>query len=362
MLKNATCYNMGDDAKACDLSIHSIPKEYQSLDFRQNLASEWISENCKKCIDLENNNQKSQRYYLNSRFENELEDYIYFDIRFSSVCNLVCVGCSEQYSSSWAKLKGLSVRKKQNKDQAIENIVSEVKKTDKNILLYFAGGEPFLIKEHFHLIAKVREVLSNDQILKLQFLTNLTRLNDEVLDLAKSYEIILGISIDSWGEANQYLRYPCNNDEIINNIVNLHTLGIRRLYFQPTVSLLNIFHLREFLNLSKIIRDRLKEKVMYYPHLLVDPVELSIFNTPKNLRAFILEEITHLKNAFKNISEFKYFYDLLISIEANLAVNSSALELPEILKYIERKDEERNLKYEISLPELKKIIDKVYNE
>lgn len=103
-------------------------------------------------------------------------DLKYWDFRFSNLCNLKCRSCGPRYSSAWvpdAKKLGYtdqekiwnieSVEDKPNVD-FLENQIDNVKR------IYFAGGEPLMMPEHWQILDKLVEKKRFD--VRLSYNTN----------------------------------------------------------------------------------------------------------------------------------------------------------------------------------------------
>lgn len=340
--------------KACCLSKAELPTG--NFINRQSLESSWIKRNCERCIVLEEQGQKSQRTYLNEYFESEIKDYLYLDIRLSNKCNLACSGCSPEYSSTWASYKDKS--KSLLKVDKIEEINHIVSSSNKNIYLYFAGGEPLLIHEHFDVIRNIKSSLLDERKLKIHFLTNLTLLNPAFLETLEPGETLFGISLDSWLDANDYIRFPSNHKLIFDNFKKLKSLGFNDFYIQPTISLLNIFHLREFVDLVELFRKELKLNINFYPHLMFEPEAISLYYSPPPIKELIKEEINYLIDGFSKFPEMRDFINLLTNLIPSLEKKEGRNQsIENIRNYLAEQDSIRGSKLREGLPNLYRVLN-----
>jgi sulfatase maturation enzyme AslB (radical SAM superfamily) len=84
--------------------------------------------------------------------------------------------------------------------------------------LYFAGGEPLLIPEHYKILEfMVESGQSNDCILRYN--SNGLELPKKLFDLWNHFkEVKFNFSIDAVGEKNDYIRYPSKWQTITKNL------------------------------------------------------------------------------------------------------------------------------------------------
>jgi len=194
---------------------------------RQMLAGE-PSAHCTRCYDAEAAGFTSLRQHKNREFsdylpktratrpDGETDDFSmkYLDIRFSNICNFKCRFCGHASSSLWYdEYKMLfpgfdrpRVLKAGRSDndlwRQIEPTLSEVES------LYFAGGEPLIMKEHYDILERLIALGRTD--VRLSYNTNMSVLrykDKDIIDLWKQFENVrLGISVDGIGKRAEYIR------------------------------------------------------------------------------------------------------------------------------------------------------------
>ena len=179
---------------AGDLKTETIDEIWNS-DNMKKLRKEMIEGKrpsiCDTCWKKEDVTGKSGRIYHNRDFPEVIEkipaitledgtctemNLKYWDFRFSNLCNFKCRSCGPRYSSAWvpdAKKLGYidqekvwnieSVEDKPNID-FLEDQIDNVKR------IYFAGGEPLLMPEHWQILDKLVEGKRFD--VKLSYNTN----------------------------------------------------------------------------------------------------------------------------------------------------------------------------------------------
>lgn len=184
--------------------------------------------------------------------ENQKIDHI--DMRYGNFCNLKCRMCGPHDSHMWnddyEKLYGKTEFKTHDWFVGSQGYLDNFEKYGFNAhQIYSAGGEPLIIEEHKE---SLRSLVKNNKAknIRLEYNTNLTTIPDEVFELWKNFkEIRIAASIDGFGKVFNYQRSPANFDKVYKNMVKLdqaEDMNIR-LWFHPTVTVFNIFHMPEFI-------------------------------------------------------------------------------------------------------------------
>lgn len=314
----------GDEAKFGDINestIQEIWKGKRFEDFRKQMLKGKPAPVCSRCYEKEEMGWISLREITNDKYENEINELIrnkfhsssyetpvYFDIRFSNVCNLKCRICNFSSSSSWY-----------NDDLALGNIKPETPALTTSIIdekkffsefkeqigsikeIYFAGGEPLMMEQHYQILEFLIET-GNTQC-KLFYNTNLSRLKFkgfDVLELWKQFEYVnLAVSLDDIGERLEYQRKNAKWGQMVSNFETIKREANNvDLMISPTISVFNILSITEMhLELFDKGYVRVEDVV---PTLLVYPLEFNIRNLSKELKETakkrILEHVTWLEN------------------------------------------------------------------
>lgn len=227
-------------------------------------------EGCSKCWLAEETGMRSPRWYACRKYldftksistveqENPIECW---DIRFSNLCNLACRMCGPEsstrwyedgekmYGKSWIESVKKAVNSKKDSERLLETLLDGLSKTSE---IYFVGGEPLIMPEHYIVLETILErKLKN---IYLRYNSNLTTLGpkDRVLNLWKKLieqgnKVEVGASIDGTGELAEYVRYGCRWEEVECNLKKLQDAQIP-VKIMPTVSVLNVYWMPEFLD------------------------------------------------------------------------------------------------------------------
>jgi MoaA/NifB/PqqE/SkfB family radical SAM enzyme len=210
----------------------------------------------------------------------------YLDVRNNNLCNMECVICNSYYSSKWADRIGNAepfVNTKFDID------LSNVKR------IYFAGGEPFLNKTHWEILKKIK----NPKNIGLVYSSNLSYTTGAKEYLSKFNDVFLNASLEGVGKFGEQMRPGLNWKKWQSNLESLLELPNIKIEIAVTVSLLNIWHLKdieEYANSKNI-------KATFYR--LDNPQYLSLSALPAELK----EKITYLPSSdFDDLLEKDHSY------------------------------------------------------
>ena len=166
------------------------------------------------------------------------EKLVYLDLRLGHTCNLKCVMCSPHDSSKWVEdhkkiyplFQAKELKEQMNWDQKSFNnkwhenpdFWKEMYAQIPNLKqVYFAGGEPLMIKEHKWFLEEIIRQGHADKIL-VRYNTNGLLITDDIIDLWKHFKKVkVGFSIDDIGDRNYYIRYPSDWDVVVKNLHKL---------------------------------------------------------------------------------------------------------------------------------------------
>jgi radical SAM protein with 4Fe4S-binding SPASM domain len=196
----------------------------------------------------------------NTQADGTLEQFelTYWDIRFSNLCNLSCRSCGHIFSSSWYKdqaaISGPEWKSK-NKvlnyagrfetdawDQLLEHL-------DHVEQIYFAGGEPLLMEEHYNILEEL--VKRKKFHVRLIYNSNFTHTNlkdRSVFEYWKLFDSVsVGASLDDSGARGEYIRKGTDWAVVEQNRRDMIATCPRvDFYISPTLSIMNAHHLPEF--------------------------------------------------------------------------------------------------------------------
>ena len=262
---------------AGDLNTQTIEEVWNS-DYMKGIRVQMMNGEepsmCSRCFESERSSGGSTRLNHNRYFKSKLAeipvitqsdghvdkvDLRYWDFRFSNLCNYKCRTCGPEYSSSWipdAKALGWMDAKRNHKvieigsvDEStnvdfLEKYVSIVEK------IYFAGGEPLLMDEHWQILDMLDRSKRYDVI--LTYNTNLSKLtykNKNVLDYWEKWGRRAWVwpSIDEIDERAELIRAGTNWKNVEDNLRKVVELDI---HLKPsmTVSCMNVHRIPEVIN------------------------------------------------------------------------------------------------------------------
>lgn len=262
---------------------------------------------CAVCYKSEQQNLLSyrQRYNQKAYLDDSVKELpIMLDLDFSNFCNLKCVMCNPGRSSQWAK--ELGIHEDTNGVQTIsdQTLYSTCRLSHALQKLVIQGGEPSIMPE----FQKYFEYLIQHNLAKnidLEVITNLTNVNNKFFDSLKNFKsVTLGVSIDAFGTANDYIRFPSNFDQITKNlkIVSEMSGNISVEIFNAVqiLSMLNYGQFLEWCHEVEKIFDAKNKKLKLVPLLVTSPKIYSILNAPLELREKFTKDIKQFKSENKD--------------------------------------------------------------
>ena len=281
------------------------PVELHNKDEYANFRNEFlngdgplIQKNCQVCIEQEKHSSISHRQIYLEKFTKELgeyhehlenlEEYINTDMSEpnfitmeynapSNFCNLRCNMCGPYNSSSLAKENkdiGLhnayGMNKFRNKPAFNKERDNVEKYSDilKNLVeLKLVGGETLAIKENYDLMQLAVDLdVSKNMELRITPHATLTPKFDgkDIFDYIPFFKKCqMTVSIEFWGEKNNYLRFPSKWDVIIKNAKKFADCPRTRVMFATTVNALTIGYLPEIAYGVYELRDEYKSNDLW---------------------------------------------------------------------------------------------------
>jgi len=236
---------------------------------RKNMLEEKPCKECSKCYEQERSGFVSMRNSTNKNFgqhigivdqthaNGQFDDFKlrYYDIRFSNLCNFTCRTCGGWFSSSWyteeEELYGKRDYPKimfagRTETDMWEQLEPHIPYLEQ---VYFAGGEPMMMEEHYRILKELvrREMFD----VKLIYNTNFSRLalkDDNVLDYWRLFNnVSIGASLDAMGPRAEYIRKGTKWDQIERNREQMLAVCPNTdFYVSATVSLYNVLHITDF--------------------------------------------------------------------------------------------------------------------
>lgn len=326
---------------------------------------------CQVCYSRENGEATSIRQENNEKFKayipiiDEIKQPIYFDVRFSNICNLRCRTCWHGASSSWfdeAVLLKTNLGKNpivyaaKDKSAFFEDITQYLQQAEE---IYFAGGEPLVMDEHVLVLQKLIE-LGNTKI-RLRYNTNFSNLKFKklsILELWKKFEHVeLGVSLDGHDHFASYIRKGSFYETLLTNRKMIATecphIVVK---VTPTISVLNIFILPEMI--LKLIEDQFVREEDFYFNILERPYHFNIKVLPQDLKDKLFDHY-HCFVSQNNVSE-----ELALKMNELLTYMKSedlSHQLPEFKKQIQVLDAMRDENFEKTYKAVEMLVDLYQN-
>jgi len=285
------------------------PSEFWSGDIRKdalkNMDAEQQVKGCDGCYLTESKKLASSRTFANGYNALPVKKFpTMIDLDFSNFCNLKCVMCNTTRSSEWAKDIGLPTSSvSQDLIDDLANISDDLQH------ITIQGGEPTIIKEYeyYFSLLKNKDLSKN---IDLQIITNATNVNKQFYDLLTEFKSVrLSISIDAYGLANDYIRWPSKFTQINKNLIKISNLPKNvHVELLNSLNILSMFNFDHFLKWCKDIEHQFKDKGKKFkivPMKVQTPKKYSPFLAPFKLKEkftndvknFMKEEnLTHNSN------------------------------------------------------------------
>ena len=242
---------------------------------RRNMIADKECKECTKCYEREKHGAFSMRNDANRNYghhiaevDDTLEDGThpefkirYWDVRFSNLCNFSCRSCGPIFSSNWYNdhvklynrkpdVLGRDMARVEytagDEDSMIEQMLPHIPHLEQ---VYFAGGEPLIMKEHYFMLEKLIEHKKSD--IRILYNTNFSELrfkDKHVFDYWKHFKnVSVGASLDASGDRAELMRKGADWEQtILNRQRMMEEVPHVDFYINATVSTMNVLHVLEF--------------------------------------------------------------------------------------------------------------------
>jgi organic radical activating enzyme len=246
-------------------TLAEIWQDQPMQQLRADMLSETLNPACGRCYEQEQSGFFSGRKSANKHHGHHVKkldsnpfEMTYWDIRFSNLCNLSCRSCGHIFSSSWyqdqVKLAGpewklnntvlnYAGRTETDMWSQLEPHLDYVEQ------IYFAGGEPLLMAEHYNILEELLRRGRTD--VRLIYNTNFTHTDlkgRSVFEYWRQFaSVAVGASLDDMGARGEYIRKGTDWGVVQQNRRDmLKICPDVDFYISPTLSILNAHHLPDF--------------------------------------------------------------------------------------------------------------------
>ena len=311
---------------------------------RTNMLKGNIPASCRKCYEEEKVGVVSKRIWESMTWQQDddgvdiaelvrqtkedgtiPEQLVYLDLRLGHTCNIKCVMCSPHDSSKWVAdhkklmpmLNSDEVKnqmqwdKKEfnNKWHEKDTFWEEMYRQIPNLKqVYFAGGEPLMIKEHKQFIEEIVRQGYQDKIL-LRYNSNGLLVDEDLIELwSKFKKVKFAVSMDACYERDEYIRFPTSWETVERNLHMLdNTPDNIQTSLATAIQIFNVKHLPDFmkwkvesgfkkLNTGTVPGDVQMGGGLVNMHLLYIPTFLSIQILPKEDKQEVEERFLDFKD------------------------------------------------------------------
>ena len=309
-----------------DLSKNTLTEIFNGeamSDLRLALRNNIRPESCQRCYSIEDSGGQSFRNHMNNTFyehfdlvnktdvTGKLKDMQlhYWDFRFSNICNFRCRTCGPHLSTGWYEDQK-ELWGKLDEDvpdpTTIINIWEQVEPMFEYVEdIYFAGGEPLLMEEHYRILKRLDELGKYD--VRLRYNTNFSSLRYKKLDVLdiwpKFDSVSIGASIDAYGEQAEYIRKGTAWDVIVDNRNKMKIKAPNaEFYVNCTLSVLNAHHIVDFFHWA-IENEFIPYARSFHINLVHHPEHFSIQALPDRMKSVITKKY---ENVERYLSEMKF--------------------------------------------------------
>ena len=255
-----------------DLRKNTMKEVWNSEGMREmrvNMLNGKPSKECGRCYEQEKAGFVSMRHSTSQNFGQHIAltdttntdgsldwfELRYYDIRFSNLCNFRCRSCGSIFSSNWyndeVKLHGPKTQPRimyagRTEEDMWEQMQEHIPHLEQ---IYFAGGEPLIMEEHYRLLNELvdRKLFH----VRLVYNTNFSKLaykDQNVLELWKLFDSVsVGASLDGSHARGEYIRKAQDwNETVENRRRMLEVCPKVDFYVSSTVSIFNALHIMDF--------------------------------------------------------------------------------------------------------------------
>ena len=266
------------DANGEKFKLHTAGfEQIQNSDHMRKLREDFLDgrkpQTCRRCWNEERSGRTSKRMHTLDRLKHIIGDQewtadakplMFLDLKLGNICNLKCRICGSWSSSQFATeeinfiidkeekknsfhyqmlLDGAWPRNSQQFWDQLDESMSEIR------YIEFTGGEPFMIKEHFELLARLVQRGYAQQI-EIHYNTNGTQFPEYAEDIWRAFKHVeIAFSIDDIGARFEYQRTNALWSEVTANVQKFREMRSRNtnLTLQAccTINVFNVYYLQD---------------------------------------------------------------------------------------------------------------------
>lgn len=256
-------------------TMREIWNQEKYKQMRVNMLNDKPCVECTKCYEREEHGAFSMRNDANRNYGHLIKEISqtlddgtheefklrYWDIRFSNLCNFRCRSCGPIFSSNWYNdhvklynrvpdVLGRNMARVEYAAGDEELMMSQMEEHVPYLeQVYFAGGEPLIMKEHYYLLEKLIEAGKTD--IRLQYNTNFSELafkDKHVFEYWKHFKnVSVGASLDGMHAQGELIRKGQDWKQTVENRERMmKEVPHVDFYVSSTVSSMNVLHVLNF--------------------------------------------------------------------------------------------------------------------
>jgi MoaA/NifB/PqqE/SkfB family radical SAM enzyme len=289
--------------------------------------------------------------------------------------------CSPHDSSSWIKewkiqypkYKTIELKQDQGWDSSFDytwyqkgSFLDTMKNQSHHIKeLYFAGGEPLLIPEHYKILEFMVETGAAKNCI-LRYNSNGLELPEKLFELWNHFkQVKFNFSVDALGERNDYIRYPSQWRDVVRNLERLDdTPDNIVVNIACAVQLLNVMHLPDLIYWKTSMNFK---KINLPPygagligtHLVYLPSYLNVRVLPMHIKKEIETRINYFCARNQYGEEFinnPYGKQRWLGLVQYMMAEDWSSKLPSTIEYLETCDQQRGTDFRKVFPELSTMV------
>lgn len=358
-------------------SLEEIWNSSKMKDLRVTFLKDNRPSSCNRCFEMEDAGQQSFRQSLNQQYKHHFDkidntlsngtfkdfNLVYWDFRFNNICNFKCRTCGPQLSTGWyedtKKIWGSlpnDIKVVDNDIQTWEEIEPLFSSVEE---IYFAGGEPLIMEEHYRILKRLDEMKRYD--VKLRYNTNFSQLeykNLKVYEIWKKFQSVeLSASLDGSGLKGEYIRKNMKWSKILENREKINPVPDNiYFYINFTLSVMNCFHVVDF-HRECVETGFIETPNQFRLNVLQHPLHFRLQILPNDLKIKLIEcyekyieDLSKLENSQSIINDFRAAINFIQS-------ENYTHEIDNFKKYIRQLDNIRKEKFSNIFPELSELME-----
>lgn len=364
-------YDTLDDTLRSSVRLQAIRKSM--------LAGEKVS-GCASCYKEEHSSGSSMRTGEINTW-GDYDDYVGKDpvvtnleITFGNYCNLACRTCGSGLSTSW--IKDENILSKHYHDRGMAEQRHNVNKQWKpeeflNVVkLKITGGEPMLHPDFLSFLDMIIASGVSDKM-TVEIFTNSSFVpKSHLLErLNKFKRIGIWLSIDGTHDVQEYIRHNSKWDTVEQSAIrwlqyendNPDNVQIN---FAPTISVYNIFNLKEMVTWFLELREKFSNKPEHFTNCSWNVTTFPSNIDIKNLlvKDELISELTEFKETIAdiNLKSYKFLIEKVID-RLSVSPQGSVREMVAFTQFNKDLDKLRKQDFITTFPELYSQVQKIWD-